>query len=82
MVKVPARPGFEVFFNKGGTISIQQSGRDDGGVVALHPEDVPRLVAILEDMHNDYLLDERERQQAELEEAESPSPPTASDGQN
>ena len=45
------RPGLEVFENKAGNISISQIGGFDeevNGVVVVHPDDVPRLIEILQ----------------------------------
>jgi hypothetical protein len=48
--RIEPRPGLEVFPNEGGTISIKQIGAlaGDEQIVVVHPEDVPKLVAMLE----------------------------------
>jgi hypothetical protein len=44
------RPGFEVFVDQAGTITIQQQARphEDPASVTVDPEDVPFLIELLE----------------------------------
>ena len=57
MPKIPPRPGLEVFVNEGGTVSIKQieSGYpiDDESIVIVHPDDVPRLIKMLEEARDE-----------------------------
>lgn len=55
--RIPPREAIEVFVNENDTISIKQislMGQDDC-VVAVHPEDVPRLIQFLEETREEIL---------------------------
>lgn len=48
---IPPREEIEVFVNKGGNISIRQDGfrqRQEDPIVEVAPEDVPKLIELLE----------------------------------
>jgi len=48
-LRIEPRPGLEVFHNKGGRISIRQIDWTDAEevIVVVHPDDVPRLIELL-----------------------------------
>jgi hypothetical protein len=61
---IPRRAGLEVFINEGNTISLKQDDwPDEDVVIAVHPDDVPRLISLLQEAR------------AQIENGEEPSDP-------
>jgi len=53
--RIEARPGLEIFVNKGGNISIKQIDREGEDLVVVHPDDVPRLIELLRQAQEEAL---------------------------